>query len=115
MSNWVKRAQAETGTTSKAFVKFHGNRDIGEFAKTDGKTLVEKLAELHVAYCHQQGKPHAIIVKKFFPRPDLGTQFPEFTPAFSRSRWGLHGYRFEAAVALAASRKYERDGDQYEQ
>jgi hypothetical protein len=112
MTTWVKRAKTEIGTEPEPLVTFHGNRDIGEFANVDAKPLIEKLADLHVAYCHQQGKPHAIIVQNFFPRPDLGTQLPELTPTFSRSRWGLHGYRFEAAVALATSRKYEPSGDQ---
>jgi hypothetical protein len=108
LPSWVRRAQEEIEDTEdqNRLITFHGDRNIADFANYDRKELLEQLADLHVDYCNQQAKPHAIIVEKFFPKPHLGPPHGRLTPNFSSNRWGPHGYRFEAAIAFEKSQKY---------
>jgi hypothetical protein len=105
---WAKRVkeEIEAPEVQHSLITFHGDRSISDFAKYDRKELLQQLAELHVDYCNQQAKLHAIVVERFFPKPKLGPQGGELTPTFSNNRWGLHGYRFEAAIAFGNSEKY---------
>src|SRR5262249_55148783 len=83
----------------------HTGETIEELGQREGLELLEALAELHVKYCTLQNKTHAICVHSFKNRRP-GHKRPQISVEYTQSRWGLFGYRFEAALTLKHSRKY---------
>jgi hypothetical protein len=90
---WVKKVREEIADVGdqQLLTTFHKEREISDFAKYNRRELLEELASLHVDYCNQQSKPHAVVIERFFPRPKLGPQHGRLSPDFSTSRWGMHG------------------------
>jgi hypothetical protein len=88
-----------------ALTLLHNQESIATFANKPASELLEALAALHTHYAYLQNKPHAISVKSF-RNQQTGPRLPDITAEFGSARWGLHGYRLEAAVTLHESPKY---------
>ena len=80
------------------FFGLHDGSTIRDFADREGSSLLTSLADLHNEYCGVQGKPYAACVARFRPRPVVMRR-PSISATLG-GRWGLFGYRFEAAVGL---------------
>jgi hypothetical protein len=85
--------------SSDGFIKLHNDESIAEFGQRDGIDLLEALACLHKTYCDLQSKPYAVCISSFKNR-SLGFKQPRISAEFTQSRWGLFGYRLEAALTL---------------
>jgi hypothetical protein len=95
----------DPGADINALTLLHNQESIATFANKPASELLESLAELHTHYAYLQNKPHAISVKSF-RHQQIGPRLPDITAEFGTARWGLHGYRLEAAVTLYESPKY---------
>lgn len=81
------------------FIKLHNGESIAEFGQRDGMDLLEALACLHQTYCELQSKPYAVCISSF-KNLSLGFKQPRLSAEFTPIRWGLFGYRLEAALTL---------------
>jgi hypothetical protein len=81
------------------FIRLHDGRTLAEFGSLDGVDLLDALATLHVTYCEIQGKPYAACVSRFRPTPAIMRR-PGISAVITPRRYGLFGYRLEAAARL---------------
>ncbi len=95
---------------SSRYINFHRldrarTTDISSLAKLDSSQVLDALSDIHVDYCHIQGKPYAIYIHDF-KKQELGARIPVLSASYSQGRWGLFGYRLDASYTLYRSRKY---------
>lgn len=109
LDRWQKDIRHLSGIQGfESYEKLHNEETIAEFGRQEGTDMLEALANLHVRYCELQNKPYAVCVYSFKEKR-LGGKYPRFSAEFGQTRWGLFGYRFEAAITLFASQKYFED------
>jgi hypothetical protein len=102
VARWQRAAVELFGSEAGRFITLHNGETIAEFARRQDGALLDGLAELHNQYCELQGKPYAAAVRRFRPVPTV-LKLPDISADLSPRRWGLFGYRFEAAVGLFES------------
>jgi hypothetical protein len=102
VDRWQRDAMNLLGSEAGRFITLHSGETIAEFARREGGALLDGLAILHNQYCELQGKPYAASVRRFRPTPSV-IKMPDISADLSPRRWGLFGYRLEAAVGLSDS------------
>lgn len=107
MTAWERRVRHELDADGDvdALTALHNGESIASLGDIPARELLEPLAQLHVLYAGLQNKPQAVAVLSF---KDLkpGPRLPSLNVEFTSQRWGLHGYRLEAAQTLHESEKY---------
>ena len=106
LKRWTRTVDRLVAEPTK-FYTLHDGQPIETLRKLRGFRLLERLAHLHVAYCKQQGKRHAISIFDF-SHGHLGPIDPPISLLRLGFEGGLFGYRLEAAFTLHESRKYNR-------
>jgi hypothetical protein len=105
VKRWESDVTKSIDGDANRFVLLHNNETIAQFAARHGPQLLDGLADLHNQYCDLQGKAYAISVRSF--RPPV-YQRPADISMDLAPRWGLFGYRLEAAAGLFGSASHER-------
>jgi hypothetical protein len=99
LDGWEKRTKKLLNGSAAKFVSLHGERTVKGMMRFSGNALLQELAALHEEYCEIQEKPYAVYAASLYPKPKI-IKVPLVSARMVVGRWGLFGYRCEAAVGL---------------